>query len=89
MNEYIGKTVEEALEIASKDLGLPVDSLVYLVSDKTKGILKKKLIIEVYTLADIIEYAENYLLNVLDSLEIESTVKSKIEDEQRIKDFNK
>lgn len=80
MNEYIGRTVEEALETASKDLGIPVEEIVYLVSDKTKGILKKKLIIEVYTLADIIEYAENYLLNVLDSLEIESSVKSKIED---------
>ena len=80
MNEYIGKTVEEALEAASKDLGIPVENIIYLVSDKTKGILKKKLIVEVYSLADIIEYAENYLLNVLDSLEIESTVKSKIED---------
>jgi len=81
MTEYIGKTVEEALEAASKELGIPVENIVYIVSDKTKGILKKKLIVEVYTLADIIEYAENYLLNVLDTLEIESTVKSKLEDE--------
>lgn len=81
MNEYIGKTVEEALEAASKDLGIAVEDIVYLVSNRTKGILKKKLIIEVYSLADIIEYAENYLLSVLDALEIESSVKSKIEDE--------
>ena len=81
MNEYIGKTVEEALAKASEELGTPVENLIYLVTDKTAGILKKKIIIEVYDLADIIEYAENYVLNVLDSLEIESTVKSKIDDE--------
>lgn len=81
MNEYIGKTVEEALAKASEELGTPVENLIYLVTDKTAGILKKKIIIEVYDLADIIEYAENYVLKVLDSLEIESTVKSKIDDE--------
>ena len=81
MNEYVGKTVEEALAKASEELGTPVENLIYLVTDKTAGILKKKIIIEVYDLADIIEYAENYVLKVLDSLEIESTVKSKIDDE--------
>jgi len=81
MNEYIGKTVEEALETASKELNIPVEELVYVVSNKTAGILKKKIIIEVYDLADVIEYAENYVLGVLDSLEIESTVNSKIDDE--------
>lgn len=81
MNEYLGKTVEEALENASKELGIPVEELVYIVTNKTAGLLKKKIIVEVYDLADVIEYAENYILGVLDSLEIESTVNSKIDDE--------
>lgn len=81
MNEYIGKTVEEALATASEELNIPVEELVYLVTAEKAGLLKKKVIIEVYDLADIIEYAEQYILNVLDSLEIESTVKSKIDDE--------
>ena len=81
MNEYIGKTVEEALATASEELKIPVEELIYLVTAEKAGLLKKKVIIEVYDLADIIEYAERYILNVLDSLEIESTVKSKIDDE--------
>lgn len=81
MNEYIAKTVEEALANASAELNIPVEDLVYLVTAEKAGLLKKKVIIEVYDLADIIEYAEQYILNVLDSLEIESTVKSKIDDE--------
>lgn len=81
MNEYIGKTVEEALATASEELNIPVEDLIYLVTAEKAGLLKKKVIIEVYDLADIIQYAEQYILNVLDSLEIESTVKSKIDDE--------
>lgn len=81
MNEYIGKTVEEALETASAELNIPVEDLVYIVTAEKAGLLKKKVIIEVYDLADIIEYAEQYILNVLDSLEIESSVKSKLDDE--------
>ncbi|MCQ2086786.1 MAG: DUF5958 family protein [Bacilli bacterium] len=81
MNEYIAKSVEEALEKASADLGIAVEDLVYLVTAEKVGLLKKKVIIEVYDLADIIEYAEQYILNVLDALEIESTVKSKLDDE--------
>lgn len=81
MNEYIGKTVEEALATASEELNIPVEDLIYLVTAEKAGLLKKKVIIEVYDLADIIQYAEQYILNVLDSLEIESTIKSKIDDE--------
>jgi len=61
MNEYIGKTVEEALEKASAELNTPVEDLIYLVTDKTAGLLKKKIIIEIYDLADIIEYSENFI----------------------------
>ena len=59
MKSYTGKTVEEALEQASKDLGIAVDELIYSVSDKKKGIFNKKLIVDVYDLSDIIKYAED------------------------------
>ena len=81
MKSYTGKTVEEALEQASKDLGIAVDELVYSVSDKKKGIFNKKLIVDVYDLSDIIKYAEDYILGVIDSLGIESTVNSRLDDD--------
>lgn len=81
MKSYTGKTVEEALEEASKDLGIAVDELVYSVSDKKKGIFNKKLIVDVYDLSDIIKYAEDYILGVIDSLGIESTVNSRLDDD--------
>ena len=81
MKSYTAKTVEDALQEASEELNIPVDELVYVVSDKTKGIFNKKIVVDVYELPDIIKYAEDYILNVLDNLGIESTVSTKLDDD--------
>ena len=81
MKLYTGKTPEDALQVASEELGVPVEKLIYIVSDKKKGIFNKKFIVEVYDLSDVISYAEQYLLNVIDTLGIESSVKTRIDDE--------
>lgn len=81
MKSYTAKTVEDALQEASEELNIPVDELVYVVSDKTKGIFSKKIVVDVYELPDIIKYAEDYILNVLDNLGIESTVSTKLDDD--------
>ena len=38
MKTYTGKTVEEALQNASSETGVAVDELIYIVSDKRKGL---------------------------------------------------
>ena len=38
MKTYTGKTVEEALQSAASETGVEVDDLIYIVSDKKKGI---------------------------------------------------
>ena len=81
MKIYTGKTVEDALSAASAEMGTPIDDIVYVVTDKTKGIFNKKLIVEVYDLPDIIQYAEKYVLDVIDTLGIESTVSTKLDDD--------
>ena len=81
MKSYAAKTVEDALKIASQDMGVPLEDIVYVVTDKKKGIFNKKLIIDVYELPDIIQYAEDYVLSVIDTLGIESTVSTKLDDD--------
>ena len=81
MKSYAGKTVEDALKAASEDTGTPVDELVYIVTDKKKGIFNKKIIVDVYELSDIIRYAEDYVLSVIDTLNIDSTVNTKLDDD--------
>lgn len=81
MKTYLGKTAEEALQAASEEIGTPVNELVYVVSDKKKGLFSKKVVVEIYELPDIIQYAEDYLLSVIDALEIESSVNTRLDDE--------
>ena len=81
MEVYTGKTVEEALEEASKELQIPVRDLIYIVLDKKAGLFTKKFQVEVYDLSDVIRFAEDYLLQVVDALGIESSVKSSLDDD--------
>ena len=81
METYTGKNVQEALEKASSETGVAVKDLIYIDNGKTVGIFSKKVQIEVYDLSDVIRYAEDYLLNVTDALGIESSVKSKLDDD--------
>lgn len=80
MEIYLGKTVDEALEAASKALGTPVGELIYIVSDKKVGLFSKKFQVEIYSLEDVAKFAEDYLLNVIDNLGIESTAESTIDE---------
>ena len=81
MEVYTGKTVEEALEEASKELQTPVRDLIYIVLDKKAGLFTKKFQVEIYNLSDVIRFAEDYLLKVVDALGIESSVKSSLDDD--------
>ena len=81
MKSYAAKTVEEALALASEDLHTPTEEIIYIVSDKKKGIFSKKLVIDVYELSDIIKYAEDYILGIVDNLGIESSVNTRLDDD--------
>lgn len=81
MKSYVGKTIDEALQAASEDTGTPVEELIYSASGKTKGIFSKKVVIDVYDLSDVIKFAEDYVLNAIDNLGIESTVNTKLDDD--------
>lgn len=81
MKIFQGKTVEEALELAAEDMGVAVEDLLYEVEEKKKGIFNKKVVVDVFELSDVIEYAEDYILGVTDALGIESSVKSKLNDD--------
>ena len=81
MEIYTGKTVDEALTNASEKLGIPMNELIYRDTGKTTGIIRKKVQVEVYEMLDVIRYAEDYLLNATDALGIESSVKSRMDDD--------
>ena len=81
MKSYAGKTVEEAVSLAIEELQIPESQLIYSVEEKKKGLFSKKIVINVYELSDIVRYAEDYILNVIDSFGIESSVRTKLDDD--------
>lgn len=81
MKTYSAKTVEEAVKMACEELAIPESQLIYSVEDKKIGIFNKKFVINVYELSDVIKYAEDYILNVIDAIGIESSVKTRLDDD--------
>lgn len=81
MKTYSGKTVEEAVALAIEELQIPENQLIYSVEEKKKGLFSKKIVIDVYELSDVVRFAEDYILAVIDSFGIESSVRSKLDDD--------
>lgn len=68
MKEFTNKTLEDALQDASVEMGTPVDELIYKVIDEKKGLFSKKTTIEVYSKEDAAESAKDYLVAVVEAL---------------------
>ena len=81
MKTYSAKTVEEAVSAACEELGIAESQLIYSVEDKKVGIFNKKFVINVYELSDVVRFAEDYILGVIDSFGIESSVKTRLDDD--------
>lgn len=82
MKTYSAKTIEEAVELASQELGIPADEVIFTVEEEKKALFGKKASINVYELSDAIEFAESYVKNVLESLGIgDVKTKTSLEDD--------
>lgn len=82
MKEYNAKTVEEAVKLASEELGIDENDLIFSVTEEKKGLIGKKATIVVYELADAIEFAEKYVKDVIESLGVGSVkTKTSLEDD--------
>ena len=75
--KYIGATKEEALENAAQDQGVEVSELVYDVVGENEACVQ----IEVYEIVDIIEYAQNYLKEAIQSVGVDCRVTPSIKDD--------
>lgn len=75
--KYTGKTLEEVLENAAKEEYVAKEELVYTVLKEEEGNVE----IEVYSIVDVIEYAQIYLHDGIEALGIESKVTPSISDD--------
>lgn len=80
MKEFEAKTLEEALQNASKELNLPVDQIKYEVVEETKSLFKKHCKISILEVSDANVYAVNYLEKILASLNLKAEMSTKVVD---------
>ena len=82
MKTYTAKTVEDAIKLATEELGIEEIDLVFQIIEEKTGLFSKKATIQVYELSDAIEYANQYIKDVIQSLGIsEVEAKSSLEDD--------
>lgn len=80
MKKYQAKTVEEALELASQELGVEQAEINFAIQEEKKGLFKK-VTIEVYELSDAVAFAEEYINDVTASLGITSETTTVLKDD--------
>lgn len=81
MKNYTGKTLEDVLAAASEELSVPVEELNYEVVEDKKGLFVKKVSINVYELADVVEFAEQYIINAIATFGITATTKTVLKED--------
>ncbi len=82
MKQYSGKTIEECVSLASQELGIKEEDVVFTVEEEKKGIFAKKAVITVYELTDAIDFAQEYIKAVINSLGVgDVKTKASLEDD--------
>jgi len=81
MKTFSGKTLDEALSVATEEMKLPLEELNYEVTEDKKGLFVKKATIVVYELSDVIEFAERYLVNAIATFGITANTKTVLKED--------
>jgi len=81
MKLYTAKTLELALDEASKELNIPVEELLYTVEEEKKTLFSRKITVGISEMSDVVEYAETYVRDVIHALGLEVSLKTVNRDE--------
>ena len=81
MKTFEGKTEQEALQLAAADLGKKPEEIEYYVISDVKKLFSRKVTIGIYTLADVIEFAVNYLETIGEMLELSIKATASLSDD--------
>ncbi len=65
MKTITAKTLELAIDQASEELGVAKEELLYEVLEEKKGLFSKKVVVAFYDTADVIEFAQKYISNII------------------------
>lgn len=76
--KYEGKTEEELILKALKELDVKDDELIYSSKEETFGILKKrKIVLNVVLKTDVIEFSKEYIKNLVEGIGLDISLETK------------
>lgn len=81
MKKYTAKTLEDCLSLATKELGIPENELMYEVTEEKRTLFTKKTVITVHEVVDVVDYAESYLTDICHALGFDVSLKSFVKDD--------
>lgn len=74
--QYTAKTLEEAIKLAAEQEYCSIEEIDYLLLEETE----EKTVIDVYTIMDVIEFAQNYVHNGIEALGFDNKVTPSLKD---------
>lgn len=83
MKTFEAKTIEEAVENASKEYNIPKEEVHYIIKAEKNGVLGfgKSATIDVYTLEDVFNFGAEYLKNAIKGIGIDTEITSQINEQ--------
>jgi len=83
MKHFTSKTVDDAIQAASKAVGIPAEQLIYKVIEEKKGLfgIGKEATIEIYDIEDAAVFAEEYIKTALGAMGVQVETTSNINEE--------
>ena len=80
MNKYEGKSEQEAVKKACADLGVDASNLNYQVISVKENLFCKTVVIGIYSIDDVIVFADDYIKRCLHALGLDGNTRAKYED---------
>jgi len=81
MKTYTAKNVEEAIKEACQELNIEEKNLLFEIQDEKKGLFNKKAVISVYEIADVIDFAKEYVVSSVTALGLTAEATTSYQDE--------
>lgn len=81
MKTYTAKNVEEAIKEACQELNIEEKDLLFEIQDEKKGLFSKKAVISVYEIADVIDFAKEYVISSVTALGLTVEATASYQDE--------
>lgn len=78
---FEANSIIEAIDNASKELDIPFNDVHYIIKNDKSD---EKVVIEVYSLEDVCNFGKEYLKNIIDSLGIDTVIRSNIDEDNVI-----